>query len=430
MQKNIIVILISIIVLIQIFSGCLEENNSDNEIPIIIITYPSDADIVSDLVMISGTAYDPDDNDIVKVEVMIDDSEWNLAEGTEKWSFDWRTYTINDGTHTIKVRCWDGHSFSNIEEINVNVNNQDKADAKAHKWAVFIAVANFAEENESKLGNGGLYLAEDMAEYFIQNLGYPASHISILFDDGWIRKDNGYGEKIESLQERSHDYDLIYEGATKRNVEFTLSKVVKEANAYDDSEVFIWIFGHGFGDDSDTLTGGKLFENSAVFLWDDLLSDHQLGELLYDLKSDKTCVIVDACFSGGFSDRTILDFPTVFLLRSSVPSNGRVVISGASKFRLGYASTNYGPLFTQLWFEGIKTKDADGFKSGLFETGRKTNLNRYKDGKVSVEEAFYYARYILRTDEALEEYKTCQPQINDQYPRRGEIGSSKGLILG
>jgi len=418
------------LVLIQFFAGCIEETSLDNEIPVVKITYPSEGDTVSDLVMISGNSYDPDEDNIVKVEVMIDDGEWNLAEGTRKWSFDWRTYTINDGDHSIHVRCWDGYSFSDIEEISVNVENLKNVDSGAHKWAVFVGIANFPEDNESKLGNGGLYLAEEMAEYFILNLGYPTSHISILFDDGWIRNDNGYGEKIESLQERSHEYDITYEGATKRNVEYTLSKVTKEANAYDDSEVFIWFFGHGFGDESDTITGGKLFENSAIFLWDDLLSDHELGDLLYDLKSDKTCVIVDACFSGGFADRTILDFPSSFLLGSNVPSNGRVVISGASKFRLGYASTRYGPLFTQLWFEGINTGNADGFRSGLFETGRPTNLNRFKNGKVSVEEAFYYARYILRTDDNLKDYNTCQPQINDQYPRRGGFGSSDGLILG
>jgi hypothetical protein len=54
----------------------------------------------------------------------------------------------------------------------------------------------------------------------------------------------------------------------------------------------------------------------------------------------------------------------------------------------------------------------------------------FKDGVVSVEEAFYYARYVLRTDEELEEYSTMEPQINDQYPHRGNLRSKADLELG
>jgi hypothetical protein len=49
---------------------------------------------------------------------------------------------------------------------------------------------------------------------------------------------------------------------------------------------------------------------------------------------------------------------------------------------------------------------------------------------VSAEEAFYYARYVLRTDKALDDYDNMHPQINDQYPHRGIVRSLKGLILG
>ena len=54
----------------------------------------------------------------------------------------------------------------------------------------------------------------------------------------------------------------------------------------------------------------------------------------------------------------------------------------------------------------------------------------FKDGKVSVEEAFYYARCVLRSDNQPNDYKKMEPQINDQYPKRGPIRSLKGLILG
>ena len=430
MDKNVIVLLIFFSVTLSLFSGCIEEERS-NEKPLVKITYPRDGMTVSGLVMISGVASDSDSNDAIKrIEVMINDSEWDDAEGTTKWSYDWGTYEIEDGTYSIRVRSWDGIDYSEVEEINIVIDNPDVMESGDHKWAIFIAASNFPEYNESKLGNGGLNLAEDMAAYLIENCGYPTSNIIILFDDGWIRMDNGYGTRVETLQERNHKYDISYGGAKIRNVETSIEYIVEEANKFGDSEIFIWFFGHGHGDENDLLTGGKFLESSSIFLWDDMITDDEFGDLLSGLKSQKTCVIVDACFSGGFADKSIYNFPTFFLLRSGIPDSGRVVISGASKFRLGYASTTKGPLFSLLWFEGLTTGDADGFRPGIMNFGRPTNFKFFKDGKVTVEEAFYYACYILRADETLEDYKNMEPQINDQYPHSGLLRSNKGMLLG
>jgi hypothetical protein len=106
------------------------------------------------------------------------------------------------------------------------------------------------------------------------------------------------------------------------------------------------------------------------------------------------------------------------------------VISGASKFRLGYASTTRGPLFSFLWFEGLTNGEADGFRPGIMDFGRPTKLKFFKDGEISVEEAFYYARHMLKTDDEFEDFKNMEPQINDQYPRNGILRSMKGMILG
>jgi hypothetical protein len=251
----------------------------------------------------------------------------------------------------------------------------------------------------------------------------------VLFDDGWIRADNGYGERVQTLQERTHSYDITYGAATKQNVIDTLNYVVEESNQYTDSEVFIWIFDHGYGDVNNNITGGRLRQRSSIFLWDNTMSDKELGDVLKPMKSKKACIIVDACYAGGFADKSIFDLPTALLLRSGIPQNGRIVIAGASKFKKGYASTTDGPLFSMLWFEGLKNGKADGFRSGILERGRPTILKFFKDGKTSVEEAFYYAKYTLRTDKDLAEYKNMQPQMNDRYPHRGLLLSLKQMIL-
>lgn len=429
MDKKIIALILVISIVIPLFSGCLGGKGGVNDSPIVEITYPYDGKIVSSIVMISGTASDPDGDDTLDcVEVMIDDSgEWLSAEGTTKWSFDWNVYDLESGLYNIKVRASDSFLYSEIDEITVRVDNPESVESNSHKWALFVACANFPEDNESKLGNGGLNLAEEMTKYLVERCDYPTSNIIVLFDDGWIRSDNGFGERVQTLQERHHEYDITYGGASKHNLVSAVDYIAKASNEFDDSEVFIWLFSHGAGEENERA-GGKILETSKIFLWNSELVDNELGDILYGIKSKETCVIIDACYSGGFADKTIYNLPTLFLLRSTIPKPGRVVISGASKYRVGYTSTTNGPLFSMIWFEGIKTGVADGFRPGIFDMGRPTKLKMFKDGKVSVEEAFYYARYVLENDESFKDYNRMEPQINDRYP--GRILNSKGLIFG
>jgi hypothetical protein len=251
----------------------------------------------------------------------------------------------------------------------------------------------------------------------------------ILFDDGWIRSENGYGTKQKTLQERTHDYDITYGSAIKANIVTSLQYLIKESNKYPDSEVFLWIFSHGVGDQNQSFTGGKILQSSEIFLWDRTMTDKELGDILAPLDSNKTTILVDACYAGGFADRTIFNLHTSLLYRSGIPQNGRIVISGTSKFRTGYASTTQGPIFSILWFEGLSSGKADGFRPGLFDRGVPRNLKMFKDGKISVEEAFYYARYQLRTNEKYQDFKSMQPQINDEYPYRGLLRSRGELLL-
>jgi len=432
MDKRILPVLVMLLLLIPLFSGCLEDDDKEsNKRPSVIISYPTNNQKVSSLVIVSGTATDPNgEEDLVHIEIKIQNEKWMIADGTSKWSYDWNIFELEDNSYTISARSWDGKEYSEIQTITIQVEKPIIVESDSHKWAIFIIASNFPEDNESKLGNGGLFLAEEIATYFINTYNYATSNIIILFDDGWIRDDNGYGEKLSTLQERIHDYDIIYGSATKNNVVNSLNYIIEESNEYRDSEIFIWMFNHGYGDTNNSLTGGKLFERSQLFLWDNLISDRELGEILGALKSTKVCIIIDACFCGGFADKTILDFPTSLMLRSGIPQSGRIVISGSSKFRKGYANTAYGPLFTLLWFEGLKTGNADGFKPGLFKMGRPSILKIFKNGKTSVEEAFYYARYTLKNDKNFKEYNSMQPQITDRYPLRGRLLSHQEMYIG
>jgi len=425
------VIIIIAIAAIAVIPGFFNENRSFNSKPTVKIIYPEYGSKVSKIVTITGSASDPNGDQTVKqVEIRFNDT-WEIVDGTNIWSYTWNIYDLENGRYNISYRAWDGAVYSDIKYFELNVYNSEIVESDDHRWAVFIVAANFPKNNESKLGNGGLYLAEEMASYLIENCSYPTSNIVLLFDDGWIRRQNGFGSRFQTLQQRQHKYDITYAGATLENVQTTLENVVNQANEFDDSEVFVYIASHGCGDNNLPVFGGKVFERSGIFLWDEtIITDEDLGDLLINLESRKTCIFVDACYSGGFADKTIYNFPELFLFKSNLAQPGRVVITGTSKYRVGYASTTRGPLFSLLWFEGITKKLADGFKPGLLNSGRPTRLRMFKDGKISVEESFYYAKYMLRNDLTLEDFSKMEPQINDQYPSKGLLKNNDGLLLG
>ena len=431
-NKIISIFLLLVIILIAIFSLSIVFNNKNfnsnfYEKPFVKILYPKNEMSVFGLVKINGTASD-NINNLVDIEVKINNDSWINANGTYNWSFIWDTYEFPDGYYEINVRSWDGKSYSEVEKVILYVKNADEILSDEHKWALFIAADNFPKDNESKLGNGGLYLAENISSYLIENCAFPTSNIYILFDDGWIRSENGFGKPIENLKYRPHKYKINYVGAKLEAVKSVINNITIESNQFQDSEVFIWIFGHGYGTNT-RFAGGKILERSAVFLWDGILTDKNLGDLLSNLKSKKTTIIIDACYSGGFADKTIFNLPEISILHSGLVKNGRVVITGTSKFRPGYAITTSGPIFSQIWFHGLVSGYADGFRQGILHTGRPTRLSVFKDGKVSVEEAYYYTRFILKSQMSLIEFNRVEPEINDQYPNGGIFRSMNGLIL-
>jgi PKD repeat protein len=100
-----------------------------NQPPSVTITYPNQGESVAGLIIITGTAVDPD-NEIKTVEVMINEGRWRDAdissvdEYSVEWEFDWDTEDYSDGDNTIIVRAWDGDKYSNEQSIIVNVNNR------------------------------------------------------------------------------------------------------------------------------------------------------------------------------------------------------------------------------------------------------------------------------------------------------------------
>ena len=91
-------------------------------LPHVLLVSPHDGMSLNGIVMISGTADDFYDS-LQRVEIRFDEGPWITANGTKNWTYNWNTTAIDDGTHTISVRSFNGHQYSVIETITVSTMN-------------------------------------------------------------------------------------------------------------------------------------------------------------------------------------------------------------------------------------------------------------------------------------------------------------------
>jgi hypothetical protein len=93
----------------------------DSQIPMVFIIEPYRNEVVSDLVVVKGTA--SDNNDIEKVEVRVLPNAWERANGFENWAWAWNTSQDLNGRYTIEARSFDGYNYSVIYSVEVEVTN-------------------------------------------------------------------------------------------------------------------------------------------------------------------------------------------------------------------------------------------------------------------------------------------------------------------
>ncbi|MCG2825743.1 MAG: S8 family serine peptidase [Thermoplasmatales archaeon] len=107
--------------------------------PSISITNPKNNAEVSDTITISGTAFDTDGN-VTNVELKFDDNDWFnisiISANSLEWNYTWNTKNVENGKHTISVKCYDGETYSAVQSIDVNVYNEVSAGGVEEKTKI------------------------------------------------------------------------------------------------------------------------------------------------------------------------------------------------------------------------------------------------------------------------------------------------------
>ncbi|MCJ2540052.1 MAG: Ig-like domain-containing protein, partial [Candidatus Thermoplasmatota archaeon] len=100
--------------------------SEENPEPVATIIKPAEDEVVSGTITLQGTA--ADDIAVEMVEIRIDDGDWIDASGEEEWTFDLDTTEMEHGEHTLRVRSYDGTSYSDENIITFIVDEPPKVE--------------------------------------------------------------------------------------------------------------------------------------------------------------------------------------------------------------------------------------------------------------------------------------------------------------
>ena len=94
----------------------------DMQPPLVFITEPDQNEIVSEIVLVKGSA--SDNVNLEYVEVRLLPNDWERANGFENWFWSWNSSNDLNGRYTVQARSYDGYNYSSIFSIDVEVTNE------------------------------------------------------------------------------------------------------------------------------------------------------------------------------------------------------------------------------------------------------------------------------------------------------------------
>jgi len=261
------------------------------------------------------------------------------------------------------------------------------------KWAVVIGVDEYSYSELNSRGGPG-NSAKDMNKTLVEYMSFPRDHVHLLVDEIDVSDDTVSRATIED------------------ELEWLQAVTIPE-----DIVVFYYA-GHG---DQDSDTGHESIVTHTM----DHIQDDEFAAEIGNITSQNLCVILDVSYSGGF----IRDGQTFSDGKKGVGGEWSDLADETPSGRL--VLTACAENVTGKWYFGIP-EDRDAaerrfwFRYEMVFThylvkGFRGRADSNNDGKVTVEEAFWYARDkaywspgILRKPFRIHTGQT--PMIYDGYP--------------
>ena len=97
--------------------------------------FPDIPEKVSGTILIQGTASDVD-GEIVKIEIQIDDGEWEEIVATRYWMYELDSTKLSNGEHTVMIKITDDEGEIKSETLTIDVENKEDIPL----WVVLLGI--------------------------------------------------------------------------------------------------------------------------------------------------------------------------------------------------------------------------------------------------------------------------------------------------
>lgn len=231
--------------------------------------------------------------------------------------------------------------------------------SSAHNYAVIISGGMSKESNSVRYWNDCSYIYSTLTKVY----SYKKDHIFSLISDG----DDPAQDRLllngtydsSPLDLDGDGEDEVHYAATYSNLKLIFNKLSKTLTPEDN--LFIYTIDHGY-----RLSNGHV----SLVLWGSYILDEDFAKQLGNINARSINICMGQCFSGGFIPY--------------LQGNNRVISTACSAEEVSYSRKNrLNDEFVYEWTAAV---------NGSYPDGQIANADTNKDGIVSMDEAFVYAK--------------------------------------
>ena len=231
----------------------------------------------------------------------------------------------------------------------------------SNDYAVIINGGRCPDENHERFWNNCSFMYKVLVGVY----GYNPSHIYVIMSDGTNPDidrtlDNGNQDSSPLDLDGNGTNDIQY-SATIANISNVFDKISQNIAKQDN--LFVYITDHG---GKSTIPAG-----SYISLWNFVTYyPYQLAKEMNKIQANSINVVMNTCYSGGFI--------------SSLEGSNRVIMTSCTADQLSWSTNDrYYDEFSYYWISAM---------AGAYPNGSKADADANKDGFVSMEEAFLFAK--------------------------------------
>jgi hypothetical protein len=162
--------------------------------------------------------YSADNFDVEKIEVSINDSEWRLASGLEKWFIQWNISEFELGDYTIRARATDRTGSISIDEKSIAINES------GHYW--YPNINNFYHKPDIPTNTSNVIIYANVTK----NGPFNIHRIVLYWENNTIIKEKNMFRYADNPVQDRHEEDPLKNQSNEPIYGFELGQFPTDTN--------------------------------------------------------------------------------------------------------------------------------------------------------------------------------------------------------